>query len=158
MEKRVIQITIETATRWYNGNDQELKSLAVQTYPELEKPKWATKWADLDNADGYFVGYLSNIGRATSETIDSAKCHFPIIEQAKAVLALSQLLQLRHQMVGNWYPGKKEPHFCILFYGDDLIFEDYTAVTRPLSFQNEEQAEWFIKYHSELINQARILI
>lgn len=37
MEKRNIELTIETAERWYNGTDKELQQLAVQTFPELEK-------------------------------------------------------------------------------------------------------------------------
>jgi hypothetical protein len=44
METREIKITRETAERWYNGNDKELKELALQTYPEL-KPKYEVgKW------------------------------------------------------------------------------------------------------------------
>jgi hypothetical protein len=44
METREIKITRETAERWYNGCDKELKELALQTYPEL-KPKYEVgKW------------------------------------------------------------------------------------------------------------------
>ena len=44
METREIKITRETAERWYNGCDKELKELALQTYPEL-KPKYESgKW------------------------------------------------------------------------------------------------------------------
>jgi hypothetical protein len=44
METREIKISRETAERWYNGNDKELKELALQTYPEL-KPKYEVgKW------------------------------------------------------------------------------------------------------------------
>ncbi len=44
METREIKISRETAERWYNGDDKELKELAFQTYPEL-KPKYeAGKW------------------------------------------------------------------------------------------------------------------
>ncbi len=40
METREIKITRETAERWYNGNDKELKELALQTYPELKEPEY----------------------------------------------------------------------------------------------------------------------
>ena len=44
METREIKISRETAERWYNGCDKELKELALQTYPEL-KPKYESgKW------------------------------------------------------------------------------------------------------------------
>jgi len=44
METREIKISRETAERWYNGCDKELKELALQTYPEL-KPKYEVgKW------------------------------------------------------------------------------------------------------------------
>lgn len=36
-ETRPIKISKETATHWYNGEDNELKQLAIQTYPELDE-------------------------------------------------------------------------------------------------------------------------
>jgi hypothetical protein len=44
METREIKITRETAERWYNGNDVELKELALQTYPELKTKYEVGKW------------------------------------------------------------------------------------------------------------------
>jgi hypothetical protein len=40
METREIKISRETAERWYNGCDNELKELALQTYPELKEPEY----------------------------------------------------------------------------------------------------------------------
>jgi hypothetical protein len=70
METREIKITRETAERWYNGNDKELKELALQTYPEL-KPKYEVgKWYKGENGilfrcqkQGEPVGYGFGIYR-----------------------------------------------------------------------------------------------
>lgn len=34
---RNLELSQETAKRWYEGTDEELKALALQTYPELAK-------------------------------------------------------------------------------------------------------------------------
>jgi hypothetical protein len=70
METREIKISRETAERWYNGNDKELKELALQTYPEL-KPKYEVgKWYKGENGilfrcqkQGEPVGYGFGIYR-----------------------------------------------------------------------------------------------
>jgi len=33
MEKRNLSIDLDTATRWYNSTDKELKALALETFP-----------------------------------------------------------------------------------------------------------------------------
>jgi len=49
METREIKITRETAERWYNGCDKELKELALQTYPELKAKYEVGKWYKGEN-------------------------------------------------------------------------------------------------------------
>ena len=50
---REIKISLDTATRWYNGTDEELKGLAIQTYPELAKKELPKSWEELGEIKGY---------------------------------------------------------------------------------------------------------
>lgn len=36
MEKRKLELDLQTAKKWFNGNVQELKDLALKTFPELD--------------------------------------------------------------------------------------------------------------------------
>lgn len=69
METRPIQISKETATRWYNGEDNELKQLAIQTYPELDEA--TPKAGDLCLFEDNEVLFGKNIGLT-----GTLKCHF----------------------------------------------------------------------------------
>ena len=68
METREIKITRETAERWYNGCDKELKELALQTYPELKEPEYKIgeryAFADMEHhfdIGSFDVGELHNV-------------------------------------------------------------------------------------------------
>lgn len=159
MEERNIKITIETAERLYNGSDEELKALAIQTYPELNKPKWAEKWYDLKEVNGFYVNSMSEVKPFCDHTKETSKNTVPTEEQAEAILALCQLLQLRHEMVGDWYPSPNEVFFYLQPESDSSFGEYISAgTTRPLSFKDEEQVHHFIKHHKSLLNKARILL
>jgi len=54
MGKRKIEITLEQALRWYNSDNNELKGIALKTFPEVATIK-PNKWENLHKIDGYFV-------------------------------------------------------------------------------------------------------
>jgi hypothetical protein len=70
METREIKITRETAERWYNGCDKELKELALQTYPELKEPEYkigevyAFASSEKEFENGYF--YVDTLKKITT--------------------------------------------------------------------------------------------
>jgi hypothetical protein len=61
METREIKITRETAERWYNQCDKELKELALQTYPELKEPEYniGEVYAFADDEVDFEKGFFS---------------------------------------------------------------------------------------------------
>ena len=72
MEK-TIKITIDTATRWYNSEDAELKKLALQAFPELghEEIEMGTLvWFKEIENQPWGVGYYSHFDPSTK----SHKC------------------------------------------------------------------------------------
>jgi hypothetical protein len=63
MEK-TIKITIDTATRWYNGENAELKELALQAFPELGHKaieKGTLVWVKETENQSWRVGYYSHL-------------------------------------------------------------------------------------------------
>jgi hypothetical protein len=103
---RTIKISKETAERWYNGSDEELKAIAVQTYPELRgKPK---TWEELTTVNGFFVTTESGIcSWLIADAKDEYKNTFATREQAEASIAMAQLSQLYSRCQDNEYVKKQ---------------------------------------------------
>lgn len=131
---RNIQLSLETANRWYNGQDQELKDLAVQTYPELAKKELPKSWEELNLHINAF---------ATKE-------------QAEASIALAQLSQL----LAVYNDGKTElTHYIRIKKGCNTIkIFSISGLTNFLSFKDYETAELFLKNFRSLILTAKPLL
>jgi hypothetical protein len=141
MEKRTLSIDLDTATRWYNSTDKELKALALETFPELGKKELPKTWEELDEIEGFYVSVASRIdcsgGGFTSQ---DNKNIFATKEQAEASLALAQLSQLlkvyRNNWVPNWEDSKRK--YCIYFESNLIVTTFFIASNHFLSFQDEE--------------------
>lgn len=131
MEKRKIQITIETAERWYNGCDRELKELAVQTFPELEKKSLPKTWDQLKYVRGFWVNSDSIIHPVNKcITAPLSRNIFATKEQAEASVALAQLSQLREVYRNGWIPDWNDGNqfkYCIEFY-EKKIKQTYVQI------------------------------
>jgi len=155
MEKRNLKISFETATRWYNGTDNELKELAVQTYPELAKKELPKSWEELEEINGYYINSASVL---TPSKISNAGCTlrntFATKEQAEASIALAQLSQLREVYRNGWVADYKEPlqmKYTITFY-------EHNTMHNFLSFQDAETRDLFLENFKDLIETAKPLL
>lgn len=160
--KRQIELTIETATRWYNGCDKELKALALQTFPELEKKELPKSWEELGFIElGYHVTTNSEVigGGGYSNCPENYNA-FATKEQAEASLALAQLSQLREVYRDGWKPNWSNglSKHSIRFWEGVVskISSEYVDVF--LSFQSEEVRDLFLKNFRDLIEQAKPLM
>jgi hypothetical protein len=163
MEARNIKISLETATRWFNGIDKELKELAIQTYPELAKKELPKSWEELGNVKGYYLNINGNVKEFTdmqSDMDDDDKNVFATKEQAEASIALAQLSQLREVYRNGGVPDwiNDEYKFCIEFYENKINTRDYSATAQFLSFQDEETRDLFLENFRDLIEQAKPLM
>ena len=128
METRNVKISLETAQRWHNGTDNELKQLALQTYPELAKKELPKSWGNLKNIKGWYVGAFSKIFYTPLHEIASPNNYkiFATENQAKSALAMAKLSQLiavyNDGWVADWSDVNKYK-FCIFF--DDRKFHKY---------------------------------
>jgi hypothetical protein len=162
METRNVKISLETAQRWYNGNDNELKQLAVQTYPEVAKKELPKSWEQLKSIEGYFVERWSKV-----EVVVHALCKetekniFATKEQAEASIAMAQLSQLMKVYNDGWEPDWSEENAdnCVVFFDEEkLDFVTNTTQRGFLTLKDYQTAELFIQNFRELIETAKPLL
>ena len=162
METRNVKISLETAKRWYNGTDNELKELAVQTYPEVAKKELPKSWEDLETIKGYFVERWSKV-----EDVESTFCKetekniFATKEQAEASIAMAQLSQLMKVYNDGWEPDWENSSYSKfgIYYNENILKTCSLVNTQCfLSFKDEETAKLFLENFRELIEQAKPLL
>ncbi len=159
--KRNIELTIETATRWYNGSNEELKQLALQAFPDLGVKELPKSWEQLKRVEGWFTNLTSETYDCRCLTTDSNKAVFKTKEQAEASIALAQLSQLRDVYRNGWVPDWGDGHeykHIIEYYRNDLEIECYCNGNYFLSFQDKPTAELFLENFRDLIEQAKPLM
>lgn len=119
-------------------------------------------WKDFGLVKGYYISADCRIEDATipEKTNNANKNTYPSKEEAEASLALTQLLQWRNKVIGDWKPDFKsdEHKYAIMCYKGELMIRvtDYLYFT--FTFQNHDQAYEFMKNHKELLEQAKPLI
>lgn len=161
METRNVKISLETAQRWYNGTDNELKELAVQTYPEIAKKELPKSWEELQKIDGYYVqGRDSTAGHTDQYTNLQSRNIFATKEQAEASIAMAQLSQLMKVYNDGWEPdwSSETNKYNIYFYKKDIYIGHIIYARCFLSFKDKKTAELFLENFRELIEQAKPLL
>ena len=119
-------------------------------------------WEELKEIGGYYVNRESEIIRLSYNilTCEFNKCVVPTESQAKAILALCQLLQLRdryndgEQLVMN---GRNQ-HYCIEIYNNKIRPFDYFNSNAVLRFKTKELRDHFLQHHIALIEEAKELL
>lgn len=173
MEKRKIEIDINTAKEWYNSNNESLKTIALQAFSEQELNGFLPKtWEEcmnlLKEKDEYKELYYID---ADSEIVKSGalkyaefkywKNSLPSKKLAEAMLALCQLLLLRDYYNDGWNPdwtNTKEYKFCIVFYLQNASVASLCGKQRLLAFPTKELAEQFLENFKDLIEKAKPLL
>jgi hypothetical protein len=150
---RKIEISIETAQRWFNGNDIELKELAVQTYPELAKKELPKTWEELKSIAGYYVCSDSLAIETDKYSCDAVnKNVFFTKEQAEASIAMAKLSQVMAVYNDGWvanFDDFRTIKFTIVFEkGESRILESFTC-KEFLTFKTLELAEEFLTNFKE---------
>ena len=171
MEKRTIQIDINTARSWYKKGD-ELKKIALVVFNEdeltkFELPKTWEEYCDNypKQSGEYYINSDSNIFTTTqagNRCIGVDRNLLPSRKAAEAHLALMQLHQLRDIYRQGWVPDwkdKKQDKWVIKHvYKHYDIIHTTTTIMEFLSFQTEEIAREFLNNFKDLIEKAGDLI
>jgi hypothetical protein len=161
MKERQILLKEEVAIRWYNGNNTELKELALTTFPELGKKALPKSWEELDWLDGYYVDSSSDVNPLNDGGILPRNHNiFATREQAEASIALAQLSQLMKVYNNGWvadWKSNKDKH-VIYFNEDNLIKSINNYNSCFLSFKDAETRDLFLENFSDLILTAKPLL
>lgn len=153
---REIKISLETATRWYNGTDAELKELAIQTYPELVKKELPKSYYELGKIKGYFAYANCEIYDTVSIVDDESRNIFATREQAEASIAMAQLSQLMAVYNDGWVADYDNMNYCILNLNGFKVYQLYSSSF--LTFKDKETAELFLHNFKDLILTAKTLL
>ena len=157
---REIKISQETASRWYNGTDSELKELALQTYPELAVKELPKNWEDLGRISGYYVNARSEVVIDGGATNFKNRNFFATEEQVEASIAMAQLSQLmavyNDGWVADWSDGISKD--CLCRFGDKFTLEIRSYYGSFLTFKDRKTAELFLENFSSLIQTAKPLL
>jgi hypothetical protein len=166
MMRRNIELTQEQAQILYKEGDKLIKELMLKSFSqeELLPPAKPKSWKDLGEINGAYVDEYSKIQEDHGFFTSDGTNHniFPKKEQAQALLALAQLLQLmRHPYWnGDWKPdwSSNEQKHCIRYKSNYLEVSVQFNVSYLLAFKTEEVAVEFLESYFDLLEQARPLM
>ena len=144
-------------------NLQKLKDQYRKLGEEIEKlekegeykgyGKRLKRYEDIPVREGCFIADDSNIYTATyGVDVGVDKNLFPYKHQAEAVLALSQLLQLREEYIGRWKP-EGNLKYNIYFSRTGVSMQSGFNNYEVLSFPTEQMRDDFAEDHKELIEE-----
>jgi len=165
METRNLKISKETATRWYNGNDTELKQLTLQTFPELGEKELPKSWEELEKIRGYRISTYDTKLRilevhCNHTDKEISKIMFATREQAEASIALAQLSQLMKVYNGDWVVdfSKEDCKYCIHFENNEITFSSLKFSNCFLCFNSTKTRDLFLENFRDLILTAKPLL
>ena len=137
--------------------DKEKSTFSEIVFKKLE-PKLPMSWKELGVVKGYYILANSNINDIFyTNAVDNNRNVFPTEEEARAMLAMAQLCQLRDKWNGGWKANWKdctEKH-CIVSYGNVLYKGICYHISHPMAFKTEELRDKFMETFKDLLEEAK---
>ena len=159
METRQIELSLDTAKRWYEQGG-ELKEMALGAFDakELIDYRLPKTWEEYRKMKGD-EGVKANA--ALSFAYTSINSAFPDYHDTQKHIALMKLHLLRDEYRIGWVPewgNIDESKFVIEMVENELTVENYGITRHFLAFQDEKRANEFLTNFRELIEEAGDLI
>lgn len=158
MDTRYIEISLDTAKRWYEQGG-ELRDLALGAFDvkELIDYRLPKTWEEYRKMKGD-EGEKANA--ALSFAYTSINGAFADYHDTQKHIALMKLHLLRDEYRRGWKPDWSEQSVkhTILIDHDDIVVGKSYVISCFLAFQTEELAEEFLNNFRELIEEAGDLI
>ena len=160
METRQIELSLDTAKRWYEQGG-ELKEMALGAFSEQELigdrlPKTWDEYCAKHGEVGDKIKASLNTAYMTINRYVFSDC-----KQAQAHIAKMKLHLLRDEYRNGWLPEWKEdgePKFVILNVENELEVVERRETAGFLAFQDGERANEFLTNFLDLIKEAGDLI
>ena len=163
MEVKIINITLDTAKKWYKSGNVELKALALQLFSEEDlNSKEVKTWDDLIGTkvpkESYFIGGSSRISKIiTNQTFDMKYDRNLFIDEkhAKSALAMAQISQLIPYYGGvitdTEWNNSNVRKYVITRRNNSIISESFNIIYHLLAFHTREQRDEFLKNNKQLV-------
>lgn len=150
MEKRNIAISLETAKKWFNGEDKNLKELALQAYKEEElidiNYYYITKKL-FKNKVIYFIDKDGTINNSYKNYLDYSDVNNCVSsKQCEKLLAINKLLNvakyLNEKEINDNDAINMKYDICYNIDNDSFFVEHYQSYNNNIvSFKTKELAE-----------------
>ena len=137
--------------------DKEKSTFSEIVFKKLE-PNLPMSWEELGVIEGYCISACSNISLLfRTNAIDANRNIFPTEEEAKAMLAMAQLCQLRDRWNDGWKANWKDDtvNYCIILFENHLAKDSYYRTNRPMVFKTEELRDKFMETFKDLLEEAK---
>lgn len=159
METRLIEISLDTAKRWYEQGG-ELKDMALGAFDAKELigyrlPKTWEEYRKMKGDEG------EKANAALSFAYTSINGAFSDYHDAEKHIALMKLHLLRDEYRNGWKPDWKDGNlgkYVIESSEGECYVAIYIHISSFLAFQDEKTAEEFLTNFRELIEEAGDLI
>ena len=115
-------------------------------------------WEELGVVGGYYVSSRSNINdMSMTNAVDINRNLFPTKEEAKAMLAMAQLCQLRGRWNDGWKADWKDDtlKYCIISFENTLCKESYKSTSNSMAFKTKELRDKFMETFKDLLEEAK---
>lgn len=153
METRNIAIDLETAKKWFNGEDKSLKKLALQAYKEEELTNINYNYIAkklFKNKIIYFIDKDGTINDSYKDNLDYSDINNCVsYKQCEKLLAINKLLNVAKYLNENTNSTNKnyiKYHIIYDIDNDEFLIDRYTGFKYSIvSFKNKELAKQAIK-------------
>ena len=137
--------------------DKEKSTFSEIVFKKLE-PTLPMNWEELGVVGGYYVSSRSNINNMSmTNAVDVNRNLFPTEEEAKAMLAMAQLCQLRDRWNGGWKANWEDDteKYCICSYSCKLEKSTFNYTYNPMAFKTIELRDKFMETFKDLLEEAK---
>ena len=116
-------------------------------------------WEELKEVKGYFIHQNSDIN--IHPMIDKAVAYnrnlFPTNEEAKAMLAMAQLCQLRDRWNNGWKADWEDGtvKYCIVSFKNIVYKDSCYSTSTPMAFKTRELRDKFMETFKDLLEEAK---
>ena len=136
--------------------DKENSTFDRIVFKKLE-PTLPMSWKELGVIKGYYVSSRSHINNPDmTNAVDVNRNLFPTEDEAKAMLAMAQLCQLRDRWNGGWKADWNEntEKYCIVSHMNALR-RGYYSTSCPMAFKTVELRDKFMETFKDLLEEAK---